>query len=224
MPATDSTVEETPKHFLKDLVKPRRKFNIAAITAYVKVKKTEQHEQNPADPVTCHALQRVQVPMLFFAVQGADGRWVMVKFRGAPRVHLSPGDSETPLRRRRRESVGKPLARLEGSGTGIAYVLESDELGNRLCLCDLCARAPGSGTHGHQLITWTCAAARPWGKKRVDCRECIPCTTVLIAFHTCSRSSSCSNPQHPPYQLVMAEATDPTTLKILRRTRREMQP
>ena len=73
MLATDSTL----KHFLKDLVKPRRKFNIAAITAYIGITKTKQHEQNPADPVMrCQTLQRVQEPMPPLAVQGADRRWV----------------------------------------------------------------------------------------------------------------------------------------------------
>ena len=138
MLATDSAVEETPKHFLKDLVKPRRKFNIAAITAYVKVKKTKQHEPDPANTVKCHALQELQEPMLPLAVQGAARRWVTVKFRGAPRVHLLPEDGETPLCRRRRGTVGRPLVRLEGSGTGIAYLNQmSWGIG---CVCKICTR------------------------------------------------------------------------------------
>ena len=39
MRAVDSTSGETPKHLLKDLVKPKRKFNIAAITAHMTARK-----------------------------------------------------------------------------------------------------------------------------------------------------------------------------------------
>ena len=62
----------------------------------------------------------------------------MVKFQGAPRVHLLPEGSETPLCRRRRGSVGKPLVRLEGSGTGIAY-LNSMSWGIS-CVCTICVQ------------------------------------------------------------------------------------
>ena len=62
----------------------------------------------------------------------------MVKFQGAPRVHLLLEDSETLLCRRRRGSVGKPLVRLEGSGTGIAY-LSAMNWGIS-CVCTICVR------------------------------------------------------------------------------------
>ena len=42
MLATDSTSEETPKHVLKDLAKPKRRFNIATITAHVRATKTQR--------------------------------------------------------------------------------------------------------------------------------------------------------------------------------------
>ena len=41
MLAADSTCEETPKHLLKDLVKPKRRFNIASITAHVRATKAK---------------------------------------------------------------------------------------------------------------------------------------------------------------------------------------
>jgi hypothetical protein len=69
---------------------------------------------------------------------GASRRWLMVKFQGAPRVHMLPEDGDMPLCRRRRGAVGKPLVRLEGSGTSIAYL-------NRMswgvsCVCKICMR------------------------------------------------------------------------------------
>ena len=151
MLAADSTSEETPKHLFKDLVKPKRKFNIAAITAHVRATKT-QRQQPPAAVV---GQRPAREPVLPMTVQGMNRRWVMVKFQGAPRVHLLPETGETPLCRRRRGSVGKPLVRLEGSGTGINY-LNSTNWGID-CLYDLRADAPRSRVSGHQLSGWPSA-------------------------------------------------------------------
>ena len=134
MLAVDSTSEETPKRLPKDLVKPKRRFNIAAITAHIRARKT-QHQQLP-ETVQGIGQQPAHEPVLPMTVHGASRRWVMVKFQGAPRVHLLPEDSETPLRRRRRGSAGKPLVRLEGSGTGIAY-WNSMSWGIS-CVCTIC--------------------------------------------------------------------------------------
>ena len=136
MLAFDSTIGETPKHLLKDLVKAKRKFNIVAITAHMRARKT-QHQQ-PPKAVQGNGQQPVHEPVLPMTVHGASRRWVMVKFQGAPRIHLLPEDSETPLCRRRRGSVGKPLVRLEGSGTGIAY-LNSMSWGIS-CVCTICVQ------------------------------------------------------------------------------------
>ena len=138
MLANDPTVEETPKHFLKDLVKPKRKFNIAAITAYVKVKQTRQLGMGtlglPENPPPSEATE----PTLPLTDIGASRRWSMVKFLGAPRVHMLPEDGNVPLCRRRRGAVGKPLVRLKGSGTSIAYLNQMNwGVG---CVCQICMR------------------------------------------------------------------------------------
>ena len=138
MLANDSIVEETPKHFLKDLVKPKRKFNIAAITAYVKVKQTKRLGQQTPAPTEAPALPEDRGPTLPLTDTGASRRWVMVKFRGAPRVHMLPEDGDMPLCRRRRGAMGKPLVRLEGSGTSIAYLNQMSW--GVSCVCETCMR------------------------------------------------------------------------------------
>ena len=134
MLAADITSEETLKHLLKNLVKPKRRFNIAAITAHVRAAQVQEHQPPVAEP----GVQPSSDPVPPVANQGMNRRWAMVKFRGAPRIHLLPETGETPLCRRRRGSVGKPLVRLEGSGTSINY-LNSMNWGIN-CVCAICLR------------------------------------------------------------------------------------
>ena len=115
MLAVDSTSEETPKNLFKDLVKLKRRFNIAAISAHIRAAKTRQ--QQPPKTVQGIGQQPSHELVLPMTAHGANRRCVMVKFQGAPRVHLLPEDSETLQCRRRRGSVGKPLARLVASPT-----------------------------------------------------------------------------------------------------------
>ena len=50
---------------------------------------------------------------------GSSRRWVMIKHKGAPRVHLLPEGSDIPLRRRRRGQIGAPIVRMASLGVGI---------------------------------------------------------------------------------------------------------
>ena len=136
MLAIDPVVEETPKHFLRDLVKPKRKFNIAAITAYVKVKQAKHLESRA--PALAGNSPPSKEPTLPVTDIGASRRWLMVKFQGAPRVHMLPEDGDMPLCRRRRGAIGKPLVRLEGSGTSIACLNQMSW--GVSCICQICMR------------------------------------------------------------------------------------
>ena len=80
MLAADSTCEETPKHLLRDLVKPKRRFNIAAVTAHVRA--TRAQKQQP--PTAVVGQRSAHEPMLPMTDQGMNRRWVMVK----PKEHL----------------------------------------------------------------------------------------------------------------------------------------
>ena len=66
MLATDSTSEETPKQLPKGLVKPKRRFNIAAITAHIRATKT----QGQRPPATIVGQQSAHEPVLSMAAHG----------------------------------------------------------------------------------------------------------------------------------------------------------
>ena len=104
----------------------------------MKVKKAKRLGQQTPAPTETPALPEDRGPTLPLTDTGASRRWVMVKFRGAPRVHMLPEDGDMPLCRRRRGAVGKPLVRLEGSGTSIAYLNQMSW--GVSCVCETCMR------------------------------------------------------------------------------------
>jgi hypothetical protein len=145
----DITQKETGTHSLGSLGKAKRKFNIGALSLHA----ARQHRELPILPVApeqlaSHAEPHAQpdtghVP----SSTGADARrWVMIKHKGQPRVHLLPADSEVPLCQRRRGQMGKPIVRRASMGTGLP---------------DLCQMGWGKP----DVVCAICLAALPDGEK-----------------------------------------------------------
>ena len=120
--ASDSNQEETQSRFLGALGRAKRKFNIEALSRHA----SRLAHAPPVLPVVPEqpALQAEPSAQIGSAhvpdSTGAARRWVMIKHKGAPRVHLLPADSEVPLCRRRRGQMGKPIVRMASMGTGLS--------------------------------------------------------------------------------------------------------
>ena len=71
---------------------------------------------------------------------GANRRWVMVKHKGAPHVHLMPEEGDIPLCRRRRGHVGKPITRLQSMGVSLADLIKVGWNGPD-AVCSICFAA-----------------------------------------------------------------------------------
>ena len=103
---------------LKGLIGPRKRFNIAALTRHAPAQlavlpHAKRHKtQHDKDTIAT-------VPKPLPQMDGSSRRWVMIKHRGAPCVHLLPDDSDVPLSRRRRGQIGTPIVRMASIGVGI---------------------------------------------------------------------------------------------------------
>jgi hypothetical protein len=119
MYAEDKTVHETPARFLKGLVAPKRRFNIAALPRR-KTRKLPSTEapRTPAPPASSQ-----QAPVLPTLQTGESRPWVVVKYEGHPRVHLTQTEDPTPLCRRRRGDKWKPIKRCVTTGKGLGNLL-----------------------------------------------------------------------------------------------------
>lgn len=108
---------ETRKSLLKGLIGPKRKFNISALTRHASQPATppcaKRHRANDSEQVS------PIVPAPLPLECGSSRRWVMIKHKGAPRVHLLPEGSDVPLCRRRRGQIGTPIVRRASEGIGL---------------------------------------------------------------------------------------------------------
>ena len=112
MMATDTVEQETPRHRLGEFASRKRKFDVAALPprqvqpCTIMPGSASSASQSAVAP---HEQHLPQLPL----EEGSGRRWVMIKHRGAPHVHLLPAQGELPLCRRRRGCVGKPLKRVQ---------------------------------------------------------------------------------------------------------------
>ena len=103
---------ETRECLLKGLIGPKRRFNIAALTRHAHTQPAVQ--PNAKRLKTQHNMvndNMVRSPLPLLEA-GPSRRWVMIKHKGAPRVHLLPDDSDIPLCRRRLGQIGTPIVRM----------------------------------------------------------------------------------------------------------------
>ena len=110
---------ETRECLLKGFIGPRRRFNIAALTKHAPTQPAVlPHAKRPKTQHDKDTNTMVHTPLPLMET-GSSRRWVMIKHKGAPRVHLLPDDSDVPSCRRRRGQVGTPIVRMASIGVGI---------------------------------------------------------------------------------------------------------
>ena len=143
----DITQKETDTRSLGSLGKAKRKFNIGALSLHA----ARQHRGLPVLPMApeqpaSHVEPIAQPdPGHVPAGTGADARrWIMIKHKGQPRVHLLPADSEVPLCRRRRGQMGKPIVRKASMGTGLPDLRQMG-WGKPDVVCAICLAALPDG-------------------------------------------------------------------------------
>ena len=81
--------------------------------------------------------QQTHLPI---AHPGTSRRWVMIKHKGAPHVHLLPAEGDVPLCRRRRGHIGKPISRLQSMGVGFSDLIRMSWNGPDV-VCSACFAA-----------------------------------------------------------------------------------
>ena len=141
MMANDSTQQETPSHLLGGLAKPKQRFDIAALpkrmthaTSDSTLGSVASLSQPSASP---SQQQETHLPIRH---PGSDRRWVMVKHKGAPHVHLLPAEGDVPLCRRRRGHIGKPIKRLQSMRVGFPDLIKMSWNGPDV-ICAVCLTA-----------------------------------------------------------------------------------
>ena len=141
MMANDNTQQETPTRLLGGLARPKRCFDIAALP-----RRTIRDAGNSELGSAAIATQppdlesRMQEAHLPIAHPGASRRWVIVKHKGAPHVHLLPNEGDTPLCRRCRGHEGKPVSRLQSMGVGLPDLIKMNWNGPDV-VCTVCFAA-----------------------------------------------------------------------------------
>ena len=91
----------------------------------------------PTQPSELHGLmQETHLPI---AHPGASRRWVMIKHKGAPHVHLLPTEGDVPLCRRRGH-IGRPISRLQSMGVGFFDLIKMNWNGPDV-VCSVCFAA-----------------------------------------------------------------------------------
>ena len=146
MIANDSTQQETPTRLLGGLAKPKRRFDIAALPRRT-MRDTRSSELGSAavaaqPPDLQSRMLEAHLPITH---PGASRRWVMVKHKGAPHVHLMPDEGDIPLCRRRRGHIGKPISRLQSMGVGLSDFIKMNWHGPDV-VCSVCfAALPDEG-------------------------------------------------------------------------------
>jgi hypothetical protein len=118
--ADDCVVEETAESLLQGLARPKRRFNISALA---KRRPRPTMSSAPTQPAPSGAVECQLAPQparpLPLNEPGASRLWVVVKYRGAPHVHILQDAGQIPLCRRRQGRAGQPLVRLQGAGEGL---------------------------------------------------------------------------------------------------------
>ena len=113
---------ETRECLLKGLIGPKRRFNIAALTRHAPTQPAVlPHAKRHKTQHDKDTIAMVHTPLPLMGI-GSSRRWVMIKHKGAPRVHLLPDDSDVPLCRRRRGQIGTPIVRMASVGVGIQEI------------------------------------------------------------------------------------------------------
>ena len=141
--AGDLPHQETPEALLGGLAKPKRKFDIPALA--MRMGAQRRRISTDALPSQAGAASSSQGPVHGLPiVEGASSRrWVMIKHRGAPHVHLLQTGCSVPLCRRRQGDRGKPITRLQSEGEGIPSLVKLGWNGPA-ALCRACfAALPG---------------------------------------------------------------------------------
>ena len=141
MMAYDSTQQVTPAHMCDGFARPKRRFDIAALprrTGHVDhgsaLSSTAITNQLP---ISEDGALETNQPV---SQVGANRRWVMVKHKGAPHVHLMPEEGDIPLCRRRRGRVGRPITRLQSMGVSLADLIKVGWNGPD-AVCSICFAA-----------------------------------------------------------------------------------
>ena len=120
MIAGDAVQQETPVQLLGGLAKPKRKFNITALAKRMQDAPSELEPSSAMPLAQCSATpSQEQEVLLPIADVGFSRRWVMIKHKGAPHVHLLPNESNVPLYWRRQGCACRPITRLQPVGSGI---------------------------------------------------------------------------------------------------------
>ena len=138
--ASDTLHQETPAKFLGGLGKPKRKFDISSLAKHMTAQRGNLVHDASTSPMVASSSSQVAVPNLPFADPASSRRWVMIKHKGAPHVHLLQTSSDLPLCRRRQGRLGKPFRRLQSAGDGIASLTQMGWSGPET-LCKVCFAA-----------------------------------------------------------------------------------
>ena len=141
MMANDSTQKETPTRLLGGLAKSKQRFDIAALPKRMMCAASDPALGSAAtlpQPSASHSQQ--QETHLPITHPGSDRRWVMIKHKGAPHVHLLPAEGDVPLCRRRRGHIGKPISRLQSMGVGFSDLIKMSWNGPGV-VCSVCFTA-----------------------------------------------------------------------------------
>ena len=113
------------------------KFDISSLAKRMTAQQGNLVQDDPAPPVVASSSSQMAVPNLPFADPASSRRWVMIKHKGAPHVHLLQTGSDLPLCRRRQGRLGRPFRRLHSTGDGIASLTRMGWSGAET-LCKVC--------------------------------------------------------------------------------------
>ena len=139
--------QEATRECLLGLVKAnKRKFNTPALTRHAQAQSAAQPgaKRQKAQYETAPDSGQIAAP-LPLAEAGSTRRWVMIKHRGTPRVHLLPGGSDVPLCRRRGGQIGTPIVRMASLGAGLREIRQMAWNGSDVICADCFAALPDGG-------------------------------------------------------------------------------
>jgi len=145
--ASDVLQHETPTKFLKGLVRPKRKFDVEALASRMTAQRSHLMQDAPASSASAASSSQGTSLTLPITDPPPNRRWVMVKHRGAPHVHLLQMNSDLPLCRRRQGRLGKPVKRLQSAGDELSGLTRMGWNGPET-LCKVCFAALPEGERG----------------------------------------------------------------------------
>ena len=162
--ADEIVEEETAAHLLQGLAKPKRRFNVAALAARMRGERigaVAPPVVQPAQSQAASGPQQEPGELLPVEAPGSSRRWVMVRWLGAPRVHLLQDGSGTPLCRMRQGDAGRPIVRLAGASTGLGGLNHMGWGGCRLRSMRPCSASRGEELPPLGLFAWRHALDAP---------------------------------------------------------------